>query len=98
MCECVFIIYDSTLWAQDNSHAFQECGYQILFSVNIEAVNSGGFVVGSYLLLGRLTAQKYHNFVNASLLGLIKDVSLAVWQSLWFQHDGVSAHYGQGVQ
>jgi hypothetical protein len=98
MCECVFIIYDSILWAQDNSYAFQECGYRILFSVNIEAVNSGGIVVGSYLLPGRLTAQKYHNFVNSSLLGLIKDVSLAVWQSLWFQRDGASAHYGQGVQ
>jgi hypothetical protein len=98
MCECVFTICDIILWAQDNSHAFQEYGYHILFSVNIEAVNSGDIVVGSYLLPGRLTAQKYHNFVNASLLGLIKDVSLAVWQSLWFQHGGASAHYGQGVQ
>jgi len=95
MCECVFIIYDSTLWAQDNSHAFQECGYQILFIVNIEAVN---FVVGSYLLPGRLTAQKYHNFVNTPLPRLIKGVPLVVWQSLWFQRDGVSAHYGQDVQ
>jgi hypothetical protein len=81
MCECVFTIYDSTLWAQDNSHAFWECGYQIFFSVNIEAVNIGGIVVGSYLLPGRLAAQKYHNFVNTPH---IKVVSLAVWQSLWF--------------
>jgi hypothetical protein len=91
-------MYDSTLWAQHSSHASQECGYQILFSVNIESVNSGGIVVGSYLLLGRLTAQKYHNFVNTPLLGLIKGVSQAVWQSLWFQHDGMSAQYGQDVQ
>jgi hypothetical protein len=94
MCECVFIIYDSTLWAHDNSHAFEECGYQVLFSVNIEVVSSGGIVVGSYLLPGRFTAQKYHNFVNTPLLGLVK----VVWQSLWFQHDDASAHYGQNVQ
>jgi hypothetical protein len=47
MCENVFIIYDSTPWAQDKSHTFQECGYHIFLSVNIEAVNSGGIVVGS---------------------------------------------------
>jgi len=66
--------------------------------VKIEVVSSGGIVVGSYLLPGRFTAQKYHNFVNTPLLGLIKGVSLVVWQSLWFQRDGASAHYGQDVQ
>jgi hypothetical protein len=32
------------------------------------------------------------------LLGLLEDVTLAVGQRAWFQHEGAQVHYGEDVQ
>jgi hypothetical protein len=44
--------------------------------------------VGPYLLPERLTAQRYRDFLETVLPGLLEDVPLAVKHWLWFQHDG----------
>jgi hypothetical protein len=54
--------------------------------------------VGPYLLPDRLTAQRYRDFLETVLPGLLEDVPLAVRQSLWFQHDGAPAHCGEDVR
>jgi hypothetical protein len=45
-----------------------------------------------------MTAQRYCDFLEIVVLGLLKDVPLAVRQRLWFEHNGAVAHYGEDVQ
>jgi lipid A disaccharide synthetase len=45
------------LWAQDNSHAICECGYQVCININIWDETVWDTVMGSYLLPDRLNAQ-----------------------------------------
>jgi hypothetical protein len=96
--EGVFNIHNSDFWARDNPHAIHERGYQVRFSVSVWAGTVGDIVVGPYLLPDRLTAQRYRDFLETVLLGLLEDVPLAVRQRLWFQHDGAPAHYGEDVR
>jgi hypothetical protein len=96
--EGVFSIHSSHLWARDNPHAICERGYQARFSVRVWAGIVGDIVVGPCLLSERLTAQRYREFLETVLPGLLEDVPLAVRQRLWFQHDGARAHYGEDVR
>jgi hypothetical protein len=56
-------------------------------NMNIKSTSAGivkDIVVGTCLLSDRLTAQRYHDFLETVLLGLHEDVSLAVRLRLWF--------------
>jgi hypothetical protein len=96
--EGVFNVLNSHLWAQDNPHAIRERGYQVRFSVSVWDGIVGDIVVGLYLLPDRLTAQRYRDFLETVLSGLLEYEPLAVRQKLWFQHDGAPAHYGEDVR
>jgi hypothetical protein len=96
--EGVFNVHNSHLWKRDNPHAIRERGYQVRFSVSVWAGIVGVTVVGPYLLPDRLTAQRYHGFLETVLPGLLEDVPLAVRQRLWFQHDRAPAHYGENAR
>jgi hypothetical protein len=50
--------------------------------------------MGPYLLRDRLTAQRYHDFLETALSWLFEEVLLAVMQMLWFQNDEVPPRYG----
>jgi hypothetical protein len=54
--------------------------------------------VGPYLLPDRLTTQRYRDFLETVVPGLLEDVPLAVTQRLWFQHDRAPVHYGEDVR
>jgi hypothetical protein len=81
-CEGVFNVYNSHLWARDNPYVIRERGYQVCFSVSVWAGIVGDIVVGPYLLPDRLTAQRYRDFLETVLPGLLEVVSLAVRQRL----------------
>jgi hypothetical protein len=93
----LFKVHNSRLWARDNPHTIRERGYQVRFSVSVLAGIVGDIVVGPYLLPDTLT-QRYRDFLETVLPGLLEDVPLAVRQSLWFQHDQAPAHYGKDVR
>jgi hypothetical protein len=90
----VFNVHNSHLWARDNPHAIRERGYQVRFSISVWAGIVGDIVVGPYLLPDRLTAQRYRDFLETLLPGLLESVPLAVTQT-WFQQDGTPEHYGE---
>jgi hypothetical protein len=94
----VFSVQNSHLWARDNPHGVRERGYQVRFSVSVWARIVGDIVVGPCLLPDRLTAQRYRDFLETVLAGLLEDVPLAVSQRLWFQHNGAQTHYGDDVR
>jgi hypothetical protein len=96
--EGVFNVHYGHLRARDNHHAIRERGYQARFSVSVWADIVGDIVVGPYLLPDRLIAQRYRDFLETVLPGLLENVPLAVRQRLWFQHDGAPAHYGEDVR
>jgi hypothetical protein len=96
--EGVLNVHNSHLWVRDNPHAIRERGYQVSFSVGVSASIVGDTVVNPYLLPDRLTAQRYRDFLETVLPGLLADVPLAVRQRLWFQHDAAPAHYGEDVR
>jgi hypothetical protein len=77
-------VHNSHLWAWDNPHAIRERGYQVHFSVSVWAGIVGYVVVGPYLLPDRLTPQRYRDFLETVLSGLLEYVSLVVRQRLWF--------------
>jgi hypothetical protein len=96
--EGVFNAHNSRLWARYNPHAIRERGYQVRFSVSVWADIVRDIVMGPYLLPGRLTAQRYRDFLETVLPGLLEDVPVAVWPRWWFQHDRAPAHYGEDVR
>lgn len=49
------------------------------------------------LLLVRLTAEQYCDFLETVLLVLHGDMPLALRQSLWFHCDGAPTHCGEDV-
>jgi hypothetical protein len=84
-----FNVHNSHLLARDNSHAIRERMKSASASVfGLEIV---GEIVGLYLLLDRLTAQRYRDFLEAVLPGLLEEAPVALRQSLWFQPDRVPA-------
>jgi hypothetical protein len=91
MCEGVFNVDNSHLWAYNNPHAIHKGGYQVCFSVSIWAGIVGDIVVAPCLLRYRLTAEQYHEFLETVLPELLEDVPLVVKKRLWFRHDGTPA-------
>jgi hypothetical protein len=99
MHEGVFNVHSSQhLWVWDNSYAISKRVYQVPFSVSVWARIVLDIVMGPCLLPDRLTAQQYRNLLETALMGLHEEVSLAVRQSLWFQHDIAPVRYEEGVQ
>jgi hypothetical protein len=67
----VFIIHNSHFWAQNNPHIHQhEC--KGCFCISVLSGVNGSIVVGLCLLPDGLTAQQYHDFLEAVLLGLLR--------------------------
>jgi hypothetical protein len=59
----VFNVHRSQVRARDNPHAIHERRYQVRFSASVWS----GIVVGPYLLPDRLSAQRYHHFLETVL-------------------------------
>jgi hypothetical protein len=73
-CDGVFNVQNSHFWARDNLNPPRT--YQVCFSVSVWAAIFGDIAVGPYLLPDRLTAQRYRDFLETFLPGLLEDVPL----------------------
>lgn len=91
LCEGVFVVRNSHIWARDNPYYLVERGYQVHFSVKYWSGIVGDTVVGPCLLTYRLTAQRLRNFLETIQPWLLENISLM--QNLWFQHDWAPARY-----
>jgi hypothetical protein len=88
----VFTVHNNHLWARDNPHTIRESGDKFPFSVSVHGWNSRRHCHGPfpYLAPDTLSAQRYRDFLETVLPGLLEGVPLAVRHRLWFQHDGGS--------
>ena len=68
---------------------------QVRFSLNVLAGIVEDYLVGPYLL--REPSRNYLIFLQQILPQLL-DVSTAMRSSVWFQHDGASAHFSTDVR
>lgn len=96
--EGIFNNRTSHVWAAENPHAIYEAGHQVKFSVNVWAGVIGNFLVGPYILPNRLNSPTYLVFLRDILPELLEDVPIQIRETMWFQHDGAPAHYGNVVQ
>jgi hypothetical protein len=83
----------SHLWARNNPRDIHQRGYRVRFGFSFWAGIVRDIVVGSHLLLDRLTVQQCRGFMETILPGLLEDVHLAVRQRLWFHHYRAPVHY-----
>jgi hypothetical protein len=72
---CIQRLQQSSL-ARDNPHSICERGYQVRFIVGVWAKIVGDTVVGPCPL--PLTAQRYRDFLETVLSGVLEDAPLAV--------------------
>jgi hypothetical protein len=96
--EGVFNSRNGQVWVQHNPHVTCEWGHQVHWSINMWVGIIGNCVVGSYLLPDRLNGPAYCVFLQEMLPVLLEDVPLAVQHDMWFQHDGVPAHFSAQTQ
>ncbi|XP_063232473.1 uncharacterized protein LOC134536611 [Bacillus rossius redtenbacheri] len=86
------------VWADQHSHTTYPTRHQQRFSVNILAGILNDSVLGPHILPPRLNAAEYLRFLHDVLLDMLDDVRLDIRASLWFQCDGVTAHYALCVR
>jgi hypothetical protein len=60
-------------------------------------LESSGTLLWARLLLDRLEAQRYRDFLKTTPPRLLEDVPLTVRHRLWFQHDRAPAYYAEDI-
>jgi hypothetical protein len=80
MCEGVFNIHNSQFRVRGSVHPISEREYEVRFSVSVSTGIVGESVMGLYLLLNMLSAQRYYDFLVTVLSGLLAGVPLTVRQ------------------
>ncbi|GBO07364.1 hypothetical protein AVEN_107363-1 [Araneus ventricosus] len=98
--EGMFNSYNFHVLLEENPHATRTSAVQERFLVNVWADIVRDHLVGPYLLPERLTGANYLTFLQQALPQLLDDthVSAPMRSSMWFQHDGGSAHYSIDVR
>ncbi|GFX86293.1 DUF4817 domain-containing protein [Trichonephila clavipes] len=98
--EGTFNTHNSHSWAAANPHVKRTRAEQDRFLVNIWAGILGDHLIGPYILPDRLTGPRYLIFLEQVLPELLDSahVTAATRTSMWFQKDGVPAHFSISVR
>lgn len=89
----IFNFHNVHLWHEENPHAIIQSRHQHQFSINVWAGIIGDFLIGPFVLPGRLNGQNYRNFLENDLPNMLEDVPLNFRARIWFMHDGAPAHF-----
>lgn len=84
------------IWAHENPRAVREDNFQHEFQCNVWLGILDNTLIGPHFLLQRLNADRFLEFLNNDLHGLLENVPLNNRINSWFQLDGCPAHYGRG--
>ena len=80
-------------WATENPRLSYSTRHQVRYTVNVWCGLMGNQLIGPYFLDGgSLNGERYLQFCQEVLPGLLENVPLATRQAMWFQHDGCPAH------
>lgn len=96
--EGVFNSHNQHMWAEENPHSKRVNSYQHKFSINMWAGIIGSKLIGPIIFPNRLNSIYYLNFLSNELNELLEDVDLETRRTMWFQHDGCPAHFGNAVK
>ena len=86
------------MWDEANPRAVVESRHQVRFAVNICAGTLDDNLIGPYLLSEFLNDHRYLRFFQRVLPELLEDISLAVRERMWLQHDGAPPHFSVDVR
>ena len=89
----IFNTQNTHTWAAKNPHAVTHRSHQERFSINVWTSIIGDIIIGSVLLLDRLTGEAYRCLLEDTLPLLLEDVPIGIRLWMWFQHDGAPAHF-----
>jgi len=80
-------------WAVDNPHWLREVERQRRWSINVWCDIVGKKLIGPCFIDDTLNGEKYRNFLFEQLPLLLEKLPLSKRMTLWYQHDGCSAHH-----
>ncbi|KAJ4444320.1 hypothetical protein ANN_06112 [Periplaneta americana] len=87
--------HNQHVWAYENPRATVPSHHQVRFSLNMWAGIIGDRLVGSHVLVNRLTGQAYTNFLENTIPHVLEDTPLINRQHIHFLHDGAPAHFSR---
>ena len=94
----LFNTHNFHIWQRQNPHAIHQNKHQYRFSVNVWAGIVHNQLIGPYILPSPLTGNVYKTFLKDVLSELLEDVPLNIRRMMWYQHDGVPAHFHTDVR
>lgn len=81
------------IWAEENPHGILQTKHQRKFNVNVWAGIIGNHLIGPFVLQDRLNGERYLEFIQNDLNGLLEHVPLQTRRDMWFMHDGAPPHF-----
>lgn len=94
----VFNIHNTHFWNDENPRAVRRTNCQYRFSVNLWAGIIGNQLIGPIEMPNNLNSERYLDFLQNQLAGLLDEVPLRSRLGMYFQHDGAPAHFGRPVR
>ena len=91
-------IHNYPVWANRNPYAIRSHSFQRRFVINIWSGIVHDHLIGLYLLPTRLDGDSCFVFLQEVLPELLNHVPLHIRRRLWFQNDGVPAHYSEDAR
>ncbi|KAJ4435913.1 hypothetical protein ANN_18533 [Periplaneta americana] len=87
--------HNQHVWAYENPRVTVPSHHQVRFSLNMWAGIIGDRLVGTHVLVNRLTGQAYTNFLENTIPHVLEDTPLINRQHIHFLHDGAPAHFSR---
>lgn len=85
-------------WSSENPKWTRENRFQTVWGVNVWCGVFNGRLIGPHFYDGTLTGERYLDFLQNVLPILLEDVPLNERQTMWWQQDGATPHFHQGVR
>ncbi|KAJ4449762.1 hypothetical protein ANN_01166 [Periplaneta americana] len=87
--------HNQHVWVYENPRATVPSHHQVRFSLNMWTGIIGDRLVGSHVLVNRLTGQAYTNFLENTIPHVLEDTPLINRQHIHFLHDGAPPHFSR---
>lgn len=85
-------------WDTENPHWMREHHSQYPQKVNVWAGILCNQIIGPFFIDGNLTADKYIDLLNNSIIPAIRNVAGGTLDNVWFQQDGAQVHFALVVR
>lgn len=85
-------------WSDENPHWVRTIDHQHRWSVNVWCGIVDSQIIGPHFFDQSLNGERYLQFLQHDLPGLLDDVAYATRLTMWFQQDGAPPHFARIVR